>query len=229
MPNMLRGGEAAGSRAYFDVVVAGSYCGNSKEKGTPFIGIVFAHKAEPDWGITGFRYLTTGTIEYVAKDLAVLGWDAVKQAYRFEELDGNEKSAICGAECTICIEEEEYNGKLHPKVAFINPLGTTGGGAPREQMSARESKSWAAKVREALGVGAPARPGAAPRAPLPATKAAERTARTRQAVKDGIANQTRGAKGPAPSGAAATATDDDPPPTEEAPPGDDPDFESIPF
>lgn len=223
MPNVLRGGERAGDRTYYNVTAVSSFCGDSKEKGTPFVAIVFAHKEDPEWGITAYRYLTAKTVEYVAKDLKILGWDPVAHAYRFEELDTNENSPISGAEATICVEEAEYNGKLSPRVTFINPLGQQGGGAPREQMDASTAKSWGEKVRQALGVGAPAgpapaRPGSATRAkPAPGAPASDRDARVRKAAEDGIANQ--GGRRPAPA-AAPPAGDTQ---------GEDYDFEDIPF
>lgn len=219
---VLPGGEN-GAKAYYNVVVAACRCGDSRTKNTPQIEIVFAHEKEAEYGITAYRYLTQKTLEYIVKDLKVLGWDAVEHAYKFEELDGDLQSPLVGAKATICVQDEEYNGKFRPRVLFINPYGQTGGGSgggeAREQMTPQAAKSWGDRVRQALGVGPPAgasaaRPPAATRAKPPPD---DRTARVQQATGDGIANQ--GGRRPAPAAA----------PQAGAAQGDDYDFEDIPF
>lgn len=222
---VLPGGEN-GRKAYYNVVVAACRCGNSRDKNTPQLAIVFAHETEAEYGITAYRYLTPKTLEYVCKDLKVLGWDAVEHAYRFEELDGEDKSPLVGAKATICVQDEEYQGKFRPRVLFINPYGQEhggGGGEPRERMAPAAAKSWGDEVRKALGVGPPAgpaaaRPPAATRAKPPPSDPSDRQKRVEQATKDGIANQG-GRSRPAPATAPPAQ------PTE----GDDFDFEDIPF
>ena len=201
---LLRGGDRAGDQARYEVRVVGSYLGASSEKQTPYVEIVF----EDDNGdrLSAFKYLTEGAWPYVEKDLETLGWKGAEHSYAFEELDGGEDSALAGAEAQIVVTEEEYEGKVRPKVAFINESG----GRPREMMSEKESASFAERIRQRLGVG----PKRSPRGRGSARK--ERDARVRKAAADGAARQRK-------------SKDDAGQAPESEPKDDDYDFDEIPF
>jgi hypothetical protein len=111
--------------------------------------------------ITGFHYVEKkdGTLnEGAVKSLkAAFGWDGLDPCW-FETPDA------CQKPVQITVGMEEYKGKTSPKVQWLNPYGSTGGGgivhADEAQASALKNR-LGSKLRALSGGAAAAKPPAA--------------------------------------------------------------------
>lgn len=93
---------------------------------------------------TAYLFLTDAAWPYTQEKLATLGWDVWEHNFEFDRLD-DEPSPIAGNQVEFVIENTLYEGKIIPKVAFINAIGGV-----RERMPADEAKSFAAQLRSRL-------------------------------------------------------------------------------
>ena len=118
--SILKGG-MDGKLEYYEVEVTATRLGESKG-GTACVEIDF-RCAAPEGSIIAWRYFTKNAWQYTEADLKVLGWDAEARGHNFEELNTGENSPIVGAKAQIAVGDEEYNGKVSSKVAFINAPG----------------------------------------------------------------------------------------------------------
>lgn len=144
----LKAGDRAGDEKTFECRVHASYLG-SMQSGKEFVEVCFTEKN--GLGHQSKKlFLTEAGWEHAKKSLAILGWDAEANGYRFELLGDGEDSPLVGAECEIVIRAEpEQNGeRIFNNVAFINAIG--GGGAPREKMASDEAKKFADSIRRKL-------------------------------------------------------------------------------
>jgi len=136
----------------------------------PSLAIRFAYMfGEPETKrhITTFKFLTPAAIEYTEKDLITLGWDPTKNNWGLDDLI--DTKAIVGVRVNLVLGYEEYQGKSHLKVKFINALG----GALKGKIEGPAVTDWTKKLRARLGVSAPATRKAAPKASAPVTQPAE--------------------------------------------------------
>lgn len=108
--------------------------GISQQKGTPSIRIAFRTESDVETGVLvseienapsalyGDLWMSEKTIERTIETLRdVLGW----QGTDFEEL--NAGNPLRGAQAWIVWDYEEYEGKHHPRVQWINAVGGGGG------------------------------------------------------------------------------------------------------
>ncbi len=164
----------------------------SGQKGTPCVAVTF----EDDVGqrITWFGYLTDAALEWTLKALAAMGWDSNASDGRIDSLNGTD--LLAGNRVEIVVEEEEYEGKLRPKVRWVNEIG----GGVGDRMAPDEATAFATDLRKRIlsmrGPAPTTRPGAggAPRR----TAAAPANGGTAQAVKDYMDRRRAPAPQPAP-------------------------------
>ena len=117
----------------------------SENTGTVQIVIEFGNA---DGTIAAFLPITEKAWQYTEAKLQTLGWDPAEHGFRFEDLS-EDPSPLVGVDCQIVVREEEYNGKMSPKVSFINPPGSTGGASTAHGEAAA---SIADEIRALLGV-----------------------------------------------------------------------------
>jgi hypothetical protein len=111
-------------------------------KGTEQVAVEFQlYDAEgvPGASITWFGYFSDATFERTIESLRHCGWVGD---------DLSDLTGIDSNEVSLVIENEEYQGKLYPKVRWVNAPG--GGVALREQLSATEAKSFAQRMRSRI-------------------------------------------------------------------------------
>jgi len=112
----------------------------SKEKKTPGVEILFRASDEDGGGeIRHTLWLTGGALPYSVKSLRATGWQGD---------DLSELSSVGAKLCQLVIEGEEYNGRVYPRVKYINPNESVGGGgAGQEKMSDAAKRQFAAKMK----------------------------------------------------------------------------------
>jgi len=106
----------------------------SQQKGTPSIRVAFRTESDIETGVLvaeienapaalyGDLWMSEKTIERTIETLRdVLGW----QGTNFEEL--NSGNPLRGAQAWVVWDYEEYEGKFHPRVQWINAVGGGGG------------------------------------------------------------------------------------------------------
>jgi hypothetical protein len=149
---------------YFNEATVESVALSKTSAGKPQLCITFDTGDEPRH-VTAYRFFTDASLPYTEKDLRALGWDPVENAWRIDDLVELEPIRGNKADLTCAWEEyEKSDGTVSKslKVKFINPVG--GGGAVRDRMDANEAKTFAAQLRQKLGVtgGAARRPATVP-------------------------------------------------------------------
>lgn len=92
----------------------------SKDKGTPFLWIVYQ---STHGKITGRHYVTQGTIERFSKMLTDIGFTGSS----LKDPALSDGTALQGMACQITVANEEYDGKLSPRVQWVNANNSTGG------------------------------------------------------------------------------------------------------
>lgn len=104
MPNITEAGD-------FTATVIHAEFGESKS-GTPYLALSYGVNGS---SITGWLYLSDKALTYSVK--------ALREAFNF---DGNFETAVAqvqGKSCRIVVEMEDYEGKVRPKVKFVNAPG----------------------------------------------------------------------------------------------------------
>jgi len=152
-------------------LVAGTYTARAvagglgfAKTGTPQVAVELQITDEHFAGetITWFGYFTEGTHERTIEALRTLGW-------RTDDLDNLE--GISDNEVKVVLKEDEYEGKIQLKVAFIN---RPGGLALKTPMSPQQAKDFARQMKGTVlsvapsGKQAPA--GSRPVAKLPTAR-----------------------------------------------------------
>ncbi len=97
--------------------------GESKEKKTPYIWVEYIFDGvEDDDGsevtIRDIMYLTDKTVEFVTRELTTLGWGGTNIWELHPSNTGH--FSLKGAKALLTVEMQEYEGKLYPKVKFVN-------------------------------------------------------------------------------------------------------------
>lgn len=150
----------------WDVVVDSTFLGKSRKKGTGYIGVRF--KDDVGDTITAYLYTSDAALGRTIETLEMLGWSV--EANNGDVNSLNETPLLVGAKAEIVVEDEEYEGKFHAKVKWINPPG--GGGGRVEAMTPNEAMAFAAALRaKVYGTRAGKAPSAKPAA-RPAAKPA---------------------------------------------------------
>lgn len=116
------------------------YTTNGKEQ----LGIEFE---TADGTIWAYRFFTDKALQYTEADLRTLGWDPTTNGWALDRLIISR--AIVGAECSIVVEEEFYEGKGRLKVKFINERG---GGGMKSPMEASQMGGFLAQLRARVGM-----------------------------------------------------------------------------
>lgn len=96
---------------------------------------------DPDFAgqrITYFGFFTEESLQYTIKNMRTCGWEGDDLL----ELGGLDKNEVI-----LVVENEEYNGKVTPKVKFINALG---GLALKTPMTPAKQQSFAAQMRQRI-------------------------------------------------------------------------------
>lgn len=131
-----------------------------KEAGNwPSLAVKFEYAQTSEDGgelktITAFMFFTEKAIQYTEEDLRTLGWDPIKESWQIDSLI--ESKAIIGAKARLVLAEEEYQGKRHVKVKFINPLT-----AKLKGMEAKPVSDFTKALQKRLGVSGKPKPAAA--------------------------------------------------------------------
>ncbi len=175
-----------------DVHVKETYLGKSKVKGTPYVGVVL----QDDQGctLTWYGYLSDAAVERTIQVLQDIGWNAEEDNWEVAALDATPR--LVNVACQIVVEDEEYEGKVRPKVKWLNPEG--GGTGVRETMAPEEVKSFSSEIRKRILASKGPQPSKAPsRSSAPATARKARPA------------QSEAAKRINPSGVTSTLKDED--------------------
>lgn len=107
--------------------------------------------------ITGFLFFTDNTMQITEDALRNLGWDPTKHAWGIDDMIRDR--ALVGAEASLVIAPETYEGKERWKVKFINARG---GGGMKNTMDDAGASAFVAQLRSRLGVAPPARKRPAP-------------------------------------------------------------------
>ncbi len=122
-------------------------------------------EGNPTQPIAWFGYFTEKTFDRTIQALRLCGWEGD---------DISDLTGIDRNEVSLVIENEEYEGKVHAKVQWVN---APGGASLANQLDANEAKSFAQQMRGrilALKQSAPRvatkpapRPSAGPQSPEP--------------------------------------------------------------
>ena len=90
-------------------------------KGDPQVEVRF----ENDDGehISYFGYFSSKALPFTLKTLKTCGWDAAEHGMDVTSLHGS--TALVGKQVEVVVEDNEYNGKVNQKVAWVNSLGLT--------------------------------------------------------------------------------------------------------
>jgi hypothetical protein len=81
--------------------------------GTPRVEVAFNFLDEHEDGIVYMGYLTPKTLERTVKDLRTMGWKG-NNPKDLKGIDTNEVELI--------VDNEEYKGKMYPKVKWVNSV-----------------------------------------------------------------------------------------------------------
>lgn len=97
--------------------------GESKSNGNLQVGVLFeiTDPSQPEGStITYYGTVTEKSLEYVYAALQVCGWKG-DMLSDFDDLD--DASKLLPNEVELIIEDEEYKGRMTPKVKFVNRIG----------------------------------------------------------------------------------------------------------
>ncbi len=159
-----------GPGTYEDVEITGSALTKGKSTDDPVVEVYFLVEGEP---MTAWLYTTPKAWEWTEKKLRACGFDPAEHQFNLValNLDGD-ANPIKGNRTRIVVREEEYEGKIRPKIAFI---GDFDGGekmpdaeavqftqALRQRLLASQGKPAAAANRATTKVGSAARTTSAP-------------------------------------------------------------------
>ena len=114
--------------------------GFSNNKGTPMASIEFTVSDGESTGdtITANLYFTENTEERNIKTLRLMGWGGTDVGdIQLDDLPN---------EVLLVVEEEEYNGRLWPRVKWINDPNRSGLQLGR-QMTPSERANWSSQLR----------------------------------------------------------------------------------
>ena len=151
-----------------------------KESGQwPSLAIQFEYESEEGARktITDYRYFTDKALPYTEAALRTLGWDPIEHSWDIQSM--LDTRAIVGAEASLVIEPETYEGKTRLKVKFVDAVGGMGKKADVEIVS-----DFTRALQKKLGF-AP-RSAARPAATKPAPRSAAPAAAAPAADDDGI-------------------------------------------
>lgn len=109
---------------------------------TPSVVVQFENAAGDT--ISAYLFLSDRAWPFTQEKLETLGWDAVKQGYRFEEFN-DDPSPVVGKFAEIVVDEETYEGKTRNKIKFINPIG-----GRIERMEPQKAQAFASRLRSRL-------------------------------------------------------------------------------
>jgi len=120
----------------FDAVVEEHGIGESKHSGTPQVIVKFSTVTPSGHdSIWGYFPLTERAAQYTVDKLRAMGFTG----NNIEEI--NDGQCMRGNGCSITVTHEKYNGKLYPRVQFVNAAGE------RQAREIKRSKAAAAKAR----------------------------------------------------------------------------------
>jgi hypothetical protein len=122
--------------------------------GTHHVAVLFEDEAGDR--ITWYGYLSDKAIERTVASLQVLGWDPAEHGGRIDSLNGTD--LLVDADAEIVVENEEYEGKVRPKVKWVNAPG----GGMGEAMDAVDADVFAASLRAKVLSAAKPTPNGAP-------------------------------------------------------------------
>lgn len=107
----------------YDVKAIEAEFGETENNRTPFLSIKFEDKNGDT--ISKYNWVTKNALEYTDKML--------REIFGFDGQYNNAEAQIVGKEANIVIViKEDDNGKEWPEVAWINKIGSSGGGIPIE-------------------------------------------------------------------------------------------------
>ena len=104
---------------------------NSSEKGTPCVEVVFNILEGPDKGtnVVWRGWMTEKTRVRTAESLDACGFD------------GENDATVTKNEVYIVIEHEEYEGKMRPRVWWVNDMSRGPGSTPMDPAKAADVKA----------------------------------------------------------------------------------------
>lgn len=229
----------------YDAVAVASAMGKS-QAGHPTLAVRFV--VEGVGTISWYGSFSENAYPFTVEALQALGWDPASNNYAFGVLA--EENFFAGAKANITVKHDEYEGKWKWKVAWVNPLG--GGALFTEKLSKADAESFEAMLRAGVRSGklvtrqrqaaAPAvaqRTAASPQQAHPAiagqqaARAAQAQPQTKPAVPMGRSRQAAPLSGAGTDSRGPTAAQQNflrgTPPGQPAVPGDDVNFDDIPF
>lgn len=106
-------------------------------KGTPGISVEMVfHPDGVETSLTWTGWLSEGAFDRTVESLRTMGWA------------GDDLENVTGltAEVELVVQNEEYEGNVYPRIAFINRLG----GALGAKMTADKAQSFAAAMRSRI-------------------------------------------------------------------------------
>lgn len=125
-------------------------------KGNEQIGIQFQDTLDDQMNITWYGYFSDAAFDRTIKALRLLGW---KGTDLFEFRNGLPQG--CDQEVDIVVDDEEYEGKTHRKVKWVNDPNS-GGVAVKDVMDEREARGFAARMKAKVAALHAGNGGAAP-------------------------------------------------------------------
>lgn len=124
----------------WDVVVDATFLGKSPKKGTGYVAVRF--KDDVGDTITAYLYTSDAALGRTVETLEALGWSV--EANNGDVSTLHETQLLVGAKAEIVVENEEYEGKVRPKVKWINDPN---GGGRAEGMAPSDAQAFAAALR----------------------------------------------------------------------------------
>lgn len=121
---------------YNNVTAMSAELVESSQKKTP--GVEVLHRLEDGNEIRSTHYLSPAALPFTVKALDAMGWTGN---------DISDLSSIGSKLYQIVVKGEEYNGNWYPKVAFVNPNESTGGGTGQPKMDDTAKKRFAAQMK----------------------------------------------------------------------------------
>jgi hypothetical protein len=108
-------------------------------KGTEQIVLTFELHNDKRSTITHYRYLSDAALEYTLKDLRTIGWIGDDVGDFAKGLPSG-----CDREVELVIHHEEFEGKTHARVRFVNAVG---GVALKNAMAPDQAKAFGARMK----------------------------------------------------------------------------------
>jgi len=123
--------------------VVGSQMGTTNT-GTEQLVISFETDSPDTPKISKYLFFTDKSMDISLKALVALGWKPEEHDYNITLLNGTD--VLVGRECSLVLENEEYNGKTSTKVVFVNskgppPMDSTAAGAFADGLRERLQKA----------------------------------------------------------------------------------------